>query len=391
VALPNIPLSQRGEIRLGFRCNARCGFCYYQDLLDNPVDKEPTTQFVYEQLRALRREGATEVEFTGGEPTIKPDLVKIVQYARELGFVNISMITNGLRLANREFAIRLSKAGLNDILFSIHGHNAEVHDLHTAIPGSFNKLVVAIHNAKSLGVRVRTSTTLTGENLMYVEDILRLVLDLEASCIHFAVFSPVAQANGSANRFKVSYEDAADSLKRALSRHRDKLPPLSIKYIPFCFMVGFEEYVMNLYQQSYDPDDWNYLYSNKIRRASNKLNGFLFDAISLAGSVFVRHFRAARLQGVLGLKVAGFTRLVEAVRKQRVPACRDCRYDLVCDHVWRDYVKTHGSNAIHPVIGEKVDHPAWSYGMSRYRTPGVPLPKAKSNEAVRLIDATLIS
>lgn len=390
MGLTNIPLSQRGEIRLGFRCNARCGFCYYQDLLDNPVDKEPTTEFVYEQLRALRREGATEVEFTGGEPSIKPDLVKIVQYAKELGFVNISMITNGLRLANREFAIRLEKAGLNDILFSIHGHNAEVHDLHTAIPGSFNKLVSAIRNAQSLGVRVRTSTTLTGENLMYVEDILQLVLDLEACCIHFAVFSPVAQANGSADRFKVSYEDAAASLKRALSRHRDKLPPLSIKYIPFCFMVGFEEYVMNLYQQSYDPDDWNYLYSNKIRRAPGRLSSFLFDAMSLAGSIFVRHLRAARLQGVHGLKVAGFTRLVEVIRKQRVPACRECRYDLVCDHVWRDYVRAYGASSIHPVRGEKVDHPAWAYQMARYRTPGVSIRGKVTADATRLIAATQI-
>ena len=47
-------LSQRGEIRLGFRCNARCGFCYYQDLLDNPKDKEPTTGQLKRQLQVLR-------------------------------------------------------------------------------------------------------------------------------------------------------------------------------------------------------------------------------------------------------------------------------------------------------------------------------------------------
>ena len=57
-------LSQRGDIRLGFRCNARCGFCYYQGLLDNPVENEPTTEQLRARITALRNEGATEVEFT---------------------------------------------------------------------------------------------------------------------------------------------------------------------------------------------------------------------------------------------------------------------------------------------------------------------------------------
>lgn len=371
--MTQIPLSERGEIRLGFRCNARCGFCYYQELLDNPKDKEPATEQLKGQLRALRGLGATEVEFTGGEPTIRHDLVELTKYARELGFVNVSMITNGLRLANPKFARAVVEAGVNDVLFSIHGHTAQLHDLHTSLPGSFAQIMRAVGNCRSLGIRCRGTATVTARNHVHTGDIVGLLLDLQMSCIHLAVFSPVAQANGTDASMLIDYAEAAASIKSAIDRHRERLPPLSIKYIPFCFMKGYEQYVMNLYQQSFDPDDWNYYYSNRVRRAGTGVRGVLFDAVVLAGSLLSRAWRVPASYGLHGAKVFGLTRLVELVRKQRPAACRSCAYDLVCDHVWKDYVARYGEDGITPIAGPKVTHPAWSYVMSRYRKPGVRL------------------
>ena len=99
-----VKVSERGDIRLGYRCNARCGFCYYQDKLDTPVELEPTTEQLEHRLRLLRAHGATEIEFTGGEPTIRTDLPHLVAFARTLGFINVSIITIGLRLAKPAYA-----------------------------------------------------------------------------------------------------------------------------------------------------------------------------------------------------------------------------------------------------------------------------------------------
>lgn len=363
-------LSQRGDIRLGYRCNARCGFCYYHDLLDNPVENEPATSRLRVRLAALRSEGATEVEFTGGEPTIRPDLPELVEYARELGFTNISVISNGLRIANLTYAKRLVEAGVNDILFSVHGPDATVHDAHTLIPGSFAKIMQAMGNAKTLGARSRSTTTITGQNCIHVEAMLELFLDLGMECIHFAVFSPVADAAGTDKRLFVSYSDAAASIKHAIDRFEERLPPLSVKYIPFCFMRGYEKYVMNLYQQNYDPDDWNYYYSNKVRRADSWLRRVAFDALSLAGSLVAKDWSVPARHGWFGLRVFGFTRLVELLRKKRLAACRSCAYDIVCDHVWRSYVDHFGADDIRPVPGPKIRDPAWAYVMAQYRTSG---------------------
>jgi MoaA/NifB/PqqE/SkfB family radical SAM enzyme len=370
-------LSERGEIRLGFRCNARCGFCYYQDLLDNPVEKEPTTGQLSDQLRLLRRLGATEVEFTGGEPTIRPDLVDLIRLAKQLGFVNVSIITNGLKIASPRYANDLVNAGANDFLFSIHGPTSEIHDHHTAIPGSFMRILEAVRNIQATGQRCRSTTTVTGKNHRSMEPLLQKLIDLNMECIHLAVFSPVAQAMKADRDMFVSYSDAAASIKRAIDAHRKHLPLLSVKYIPFCFMKGYENYVMNLYQQSYDPDDWNYYYSNKVRRANTWPKRVAFDAIVSAGSLLSKDYSFPFRSGWRDVKVFGLTRLVELLRKKRPAACRTCSYDLVCDHVWKDYAAHFGDAEISPVPGPKITDPVWCYDFAGYRTPGISLSQRK--------------
>ena len=363
-------LSRRGEIRLGFRCNARCGFCYYQDQLDTPKSHEPTTSQLRSQLRVLRKCGATEVEFTGGEPTIRSDLPELACHARELGFVNISVINNGLRAASMSYVRSLVAAGVNDFLFSVHGHTAELHDLHTGIPGSFKAILKAMGNVRALRQRCRTTTTVTKKNVEYVEDIVQMLLRLRPDCMHLAVFSPVAQATVVDQGMAVRYSDAAASIQRAIDRFRDELPPLSVKYIPFCFMRGYERYVMNLYQQSFDPDDWNYYYSNKVRRADTPLKRLVFDWLVSFGALLAKNHSSVVHHGWLGVKVLGLTRIVEMLRKVRTSACRQCRYDVVCDHVWRGYVERFGHSEIVPVIGPRVTDPVWCYDLARTRLPG---------------------
>ena len=386
-------LSTRGEIRLGFRCNARCGFCYYQDLLDNPLEKEPKTSHVLKQLRAMRRFGTDEVEFTGGEPTVKPDLPEIIRQAKTLGFVNVSLITNGLRFSNFAYAKKLVDAGLNDILFSLHGSNKAMHDMHTGIPGSFEKIIQAMENANRLGIRVRITTTVTSENCKALNDIIDIALQQNAQRLNLAVFSPVAQADETSEKFTVAYPIAAKCIKQAIVYHQKNLPPLSVKYIPFCYMEGYEQYVMNLYQQSFDPDDWNYYISNITRRAPGVFAAFIFGGIALLGALFLKNLNAVKHHGFVAYKVMGFTRLVEFLRKRRLPQCRHCKYDVICDHVWKNYPLKNGGSEVRAIPGKRILHPAELYTIAWLRQSGVPLantPTHNENSADRIWDIPVV-
>lgn len=59
--------------------------------------------------------GIPHVVFTGGEPTLRPDLPDLIQYAENLGMVT-GLATDGLRFSEPEYARKVLQAGLDHIL-----------------------------------------------------------------------------------------------------------------------------------------------------------------------------------------------------------------------------------------------------------------------------------
>jgi cyclic pyranopterin phosphate synthase len=68
-------------------------------------------------VRAASALGVTHVKLTGGEPTIRRDLIDIVKRLRAIDGIELSMTTNGLRLAT--LASDLRSAGLDRITVSV--------------------------------------------------------------------------------------------------------------------------------------------------------------------------------------------------------------------------------------------------------------------------------
>lgn len=99
------------------QCNLSCGYCNEFDKTSDPVPLETLKH----RLDKLKELGSFSVCFTGGEPTLHPDLPELIRYAREeLQFVRVSMITNGF-LLSKELIEKLNTAGLQDMQISIDG------------------------------------------------------------------------------------------------------------------------------------------------------------------------------------------------------------------------------------------------------------------------------
>ena len=90
------------NIDLTNRCNLDCDFCFANARACGFV-YEPTFDEIVGMMQVLRREEpvpAPAVQFSGGEPTMRDDLVDIVKKAKELGFPQVQIATNGVKLAN---------------------------------------------------------------------------------------------------------------------------------------------------------------------------------------------------------------------------------------------------------------------------------------------------
>ena len=88
------------------------------------------------------------MEIIGGEPTVRPDIISLIKFAKELNFDVIMIATNGRMLSYEDFARTILKAGLNSLVFSIHGHTAKLHDSLTRAPGSFKQLNKGVKNVQ---------------------------------------------------------------------------------------------------------------------------------------------------------------------------------------------------------------------------------------------------
>lgn len=101
------------------RCNLSCGYCSEYDKTSSPISFEILEQ----RLRKIKSLGTFGISLTGGEPTLHPDLTRLVRKCRKLGFLRTGMISNGL-LLRPNLIQELNEAGLQEMQISIDGVHA---------------------------------------------------------------------------------------------------------------------------------------------------------------------------------------------------------------------------------------------------------------------------
>lgn len=144
-ALSNIDLTNR--------CNLKCPICFANAAASGYV-YEPTFEQIVDMMKMLRANRPVPtpaVQFSGGEPTIRKDFIEIVKKAKELGFTQIQVATNGIKLAQSlDFAKVLNKYGINTVYLQFDGLNEESYIAARGKPLLQTKLK-AIENCRNSG------------------------------------------------------------------------------------------------------------------------------------------------------------------------------------------------------------------------------------------------
>lgn len=112
------------RISLTDRCNLRCVYCMPAEMKFAPLPHLLQDDELIRLVRIATRVGFDRVRLTGGEPTVHPNLVEIVNRLAQIpGIQEIAMTTNALKL--EELAIPLARAGLKRVNISIDTLDAE--------------------------------------------------------------------------------------------------------------------------------------------------------------------------------------------------------------------------------------------------------------------------
>ena len=169
-------------IYLTHACNLECKHCYLS--AGRPLSNELSADDWLIILDKLRSLGVKYIYLLGGEPTllVRRGLLRIISHAKDLGFY-VSMSTNGT-LVNREVALQLRRAGLDQVQVSIDGPNPAVNDVIRGV-GSFDKAVKAVGVFREVGIAVSLSYTVIPDNAYYVIDMVRLAERLGVPVLTF--------------------------------------------------------------------------------------------------------------------------------------------------------------------------------------------------------------
>lgn len=134
------------RVSLTQRCNLRCVFCHMEG---QPVSREElTSEEIETVVRAAVRAGVERVKLTGGEPTLRTDIVEIVRKLSAL-VPEVSMTTNGLRL--EELAGPLHAAGLTRVNVSLPSLDRTTYRELTGVDG-LDRTVAGVRAAVAAGM-----------------------------------------------------------------------------------------------------------------------------------------------------------------------------------------------------------------------------------------------
>lgn len=297
---------RKADIKTGFLCNNNCLFC-----VQGP-EKKKFGNKTTEALKPIIKKASKDCEivvFTGGEPTVRTDLVELVAYAKSCGFKIIQIQSNGRMFAYEKFCKDIIAAGANEFGLALHGHTEKLHNYLTGAQ-SFKQTVAGIRNLKKMGQSVITNTVITKSNYRHLPDIAKLLVSLEVDRFQFAFVHALGAAGRNFQSVVPRLEMVAPYAKKALDIGRKFGIKAVTEAIPYCLMRGYEDCVVEAIMPEMKIFDQNHV-------------------------------------------VADYTKARIVEGKEKGPQCQKCLYNGICEGLWKEYPKVFGWDECKPIMKKK--------------------------------------
>jgi MoaA/NifB/PqqE/SkfB family radical SAM enzyme len=170
------------------RCNVKCRFCEYWRL-EEYQDEMSIEEWQTALLSIKEFVGEYSINFSGGEPLIKPGFIDLMVWCHEQG-IHSGVTTNGSPLT-RKNAKRLAEAEPFNINISVDAPNAELHDYLRGYSGLFEKLSNGIkylrdeRDAAGLDFPIVIKSTINSKNFRLLPDIVEWAKEIGATAVNF--------------------------------------------------------------------------------------------------------------------------------------------------------------------------------------------------------------
>lgn len=204
---PDIDNTRKIEIawlELTQMCNCKCVHCYQGE--SHYISKNPLSLSDWEMvIHELKQLAISRVVVIGGEPCLHKNIYEILSLLYNCG-IQTTLFTNATSISERLMQLIISCKDKISVKVSLYSDNADIHDMITQCPGSFNSLVKNIKKLTSNKVRVNIAVVAMKENQDYIYNIKNFIASLGANYAKFDVIRNVfggMQDNHTPTNFEV--------------------------------------------------------------------------------------------------------------------------------------------------------------------------------------------
>src|ERR1044071_2650145 len=183
---------RRLSVELANICNLHCSYCFRAD--ENLYS--PHAEFF--PIGLLRRvvseartvANITQINFTGGEPTLHPQFAETLSTIADAG-LTVSFVSNGWHFDRVWPAIQANRAALSHVAFSLDGVTRETHDRWRG-PGSFDRLVQAFSRCYMSNLPFGLKIVIRRDLVDQLEQIAIFAARMGAASLHFVHMMPTS-------------------------------------------------------------------------------------------------------------------------------------------------------------------------------------------------------
>jgi MoaA/NifB/PqqE/SkfB family radical SAM enzyme len=306
-------------INLDEECNENCVFCVVKGTNVGKFGSMESSQ-VKSMIRNFVKSGGKNIVFTGGEPTLRNDLPEIIKYTEGFKEIdNISIITNGVRLSDRQYFLKITASDKRKILnfsISFHSHKKKISEKLTQGYETYKKTIQGITNAVKSKYQVTIYQVITSINY---KDLLEFCKFLnkkfpEIKNITLAYVFP--QGNALNNLWVFPRLSALRPyLLKALKYLKQNHYFINIAacgQFPLCLVPGFEVEVIN-----------NVYFSEQ-------------NILGVVGEKTFHEFEMADKNWI------------EQYKSKNV-ICKKCILNTICSGFWSQYIQLFGFDGIKPI------------------------------------------
>ena len=291
-------------IKVGYGCNDHCTFCHTFDV--RHIDD--TEQKVNRKIDRAAELGHSMVVLSGGEPTMRPELIRWATYTVKRG-MSFGLVTNGRMLSYDPLLEKLLARRLEYVYLSLHGGTAKVHDANVRSE-AFEQTFGGLKNCSGRGLDLTANCVVTRTNVEHLTALVDLVAPLSDVHLNFSMTEPKGGAIHMFEQVVPNMTRAAGLVHEAIEYGLEKGMRGRISHggFPLCLMPGLDDAYSDL-----------------------KSHGFATMTEVWEDDYFP----------------------VDDKNKIQPPACRDCALAGPCPGIYKAYEEKFGHDEIRPLIGRR--------------------------------------